>query len=102
MKHLLALLWFCNAQAQNFPLEPSLPEKLAQICAPLNKAQVPTGYLYNLAVPLLEPLAYRGSIADFNAVGTRRKRLGAHMRQGQVFNKKTQHGHTRPCCVLYP
>lgn len=45
MKHLvfiLALLWLCNAQAQNFPLEASLPEKLAHLCAPLDKAQVPT------------------------------------------------------------
>ena len=65
---LLALLWLCNAQAQNFPLEPSLPEKLAHLCAPLDKAQVPTGYLYNLAVPLVEPLAYRGSIGDSNSV----------------------------------
>ena len=80
MKHLLALLWFCNAQAQNFPLEPSLPEKLAQICAPLNKAQVPTGYLYNLAVPLVEPLAYRGSAPP----------------KALTFTFKTQHRRTQP------
>lgn len=61
--HLIFSLLLSNSwgapQAQNFPLEASLPEKLAHLCAPLDKAQVPTGYLYNLAVPLVEPMRYK-------------------------------------------
>ena len=54
MKHiafLLARLWRCNAQAQNFPLD---------------KAQVPTGYLYNLAEPLVEPWQHSSKSLSFH------------------------------------
>jgi len=36
--------------------------------APLDKTQVPSGYLFDLAVPIADPLQYAGALNDSNYV----------------------------------
>ena len=63
----LSLLWLCYAFTQ------TLPEKLQLFYAPLDKSQTNTGYLYDLAVPLVEPSNFKGVLAnnyvDINTFG---------------------------------
>ena len=53
-----------SAQAQNGV--DSLRTRIAQVYAPLDKSQVPTGYLYEAGVRLLEPGYYNGMLSDSN------------------------------------
>jgi len=50
----------CYAQNQ------TLPEKLNYLCAPLDKSQVQTGYLYDLSWSFANPADYRGVLTDSN------------------------------------
>ncbi|MFN0174270.1 MAG: hypothetical protein ACKVU0_06455 [Saprospiraceae bacterium] len=60
---LLALVAsLCFAQNQ------TLPEKLNYLYAPLDKSQVPTGYLYDLSWSFANPSDYRGVLTDSNFV----------------------------------
>ncbi len=68
MKKLFFLIVLCCFCFSSGAQDIRITQKLAHLCAPLDKTQVPTGYLYNLAMPLVEPLAYRGDINDSNAV----------------------------------
>ncbi len=54
---LLAVLvaGYCLAQNQ------TLSQKIAYQYAPLDKSQVPTGYLFDLSIPLALPAEYRGA-----------------------------------------
>ncbi len=44
----------------------SLRQQLATLFAPLDKSQVPTGYLYEAGIRLLEPRFYNGVLGDSN------------------------------------
>jgi hypothetical protein len=54
----------CLAQNQ------TLPQKLQHLYAPLNKSQVPTGFLYDLSWSFVSPSDYRGVLTDYNYVTT--------------------------------
>ncbi len=88
-KLFFALLWLCNAQAQ-------------AIAFPLDKAQVPTGYLYNLAVPL----AYLGSTPPKALIFTFFIRQSHFIRrshsEGGSGGGKTQHRRRWPQPSLLP
>jgi len=67
MKKLLlaALLpWLCFV----FLHAQTLPQKIQNLYAPLDKTQVPSGYLFDLAVPIADPLQYAGALNDSNYV----------------------------------
>ena len=50
----------------------SLPAKMAYIYAPLDKAQLQTGYLYDQAPPIVSPARFRGSLNAGNAADINR------------------------------
>lgn len=54
------LAGLCHAQNQ------TLPQQLSNLYAPLDKSQLATGYLYDLSVPMVEPLRYAGVLNDSN------------------------------------
>ena len=60
MKHLFRFFWPCllllvHGQRAHAQTPDSLSQKLTSIFAPLDKSQVPTGYLYEAGVRFLEP-----------------------------------------------
>ena len=61
---LCLLLTQVNAQVHSVPLPPSLRQKLLHKYAPLDKSQVPGGYLLNQVVPFVSPQPYMGAVQD--------------------------------------
>jgi hypothetical protein len=60
----MLLPWLCFAFAQT----QSLPQQLQNLYAPLDKSQVPTGFLYDLSWSFASPSDYRGVLTDSNFV----------------------------------
>jgi len=59
------LPWLCLAFLQ---AQQTLPKKLQHFYAPLDKSQVPTGFLYDLSWSFASPSDYRGVLTDSNFV----------------------------------
>jgi hypothetical protein len=67
MKKFLLAAWLpCLCIA--FVHAQTLPQKIQNLYAPLDKTLVPSGYLFDLAVPLANPSQYDGTLNDSNYV----------------------------------
>ncbi|MEI6408649.1 MAG: hypothetical protein WCR52_04665 [Bacteroidota bacterium] len=96
MKHLklaplFAVLWGCLCHAQ------TLPQQMAYLCAPLDKSQTASGYLFDQSVPFAEPLQYdgalnSGNISDINTFG---------FLYGEMRSAKTAYGPDLPSPTVY-
>jgi hypothetical protein len=66
-RHILAAMlpWLCLAFLQ---AQQTLPQRLQHFYAPLDKSQVPTGFLYDLSWSFASPSDYRGVLTDSNFV----------------------------------
>jgi hypothetical protein len=66
--YLILLVWCfitsLHAQTQSFALPPSLKQQIVQKLAPLDKTQVPGGFLLNQTVSFVQPTLFLGRIED--------------------------------------
>ena len=68
----------------------SLSRQLARVFAPLDKSQVPTGYLYEAGIRFLEPRYYNGTLSDSNRTSIDILRyLRGQLRSARVFGADT-------------
>lgn len=68
MKNFLLVPLMALVASPCFAQNQTLPEKLNYLCAPLDKSQVQTGYLYDLSWSFANPADYRGVLTDSNYV----------------------------------
>jgi hypothetical protein len=107
----LLLPWLCFAFAQG----QTLPQKLLHLYEPLDKAQVQTNYLFDLAVPLAHPSRYNGALNDSNYTNINTfGMLYGELRQGWVATgsglpdpsvylskiKNLQYGNALPMAIM--
>ncbi|MFN0215014.1 MAG: hypothetical protein ACKVT2_12230, partial [Saprospiraceae bacterium] len=70
MKKLLLVPLLALVASLCFAQNQTLPQKLQHLYAPLDKAQVQTGYLFDLSWSFANPSDYRGVLTDSNYVSS--------------------------------